>query len=529
MPVTILHFFRYAFRAFFVALIFFGITLFSPSAYADPHAVFYTDRAQEQLFYNTLAALNQADFVEPGRANNTPYTREFLAARRAAVIPFVSPNVPFVQETNPLLTSTHTDLPGVVSRSITLEGNDLWTAYLVSQLAVETSQRRSESKLSRILCQAAFGNPGCSQDAGSDQLEENAFVTTPVNQDGEVQIAKDAILASGSAEEKLIHQMIQKARPADITANPALFKIPRPNSPILSSLRETITLSNNTEALDFLDSVASSAGSSNQGLDPGMFNGVTFDERGVPKIDEEASADEYIGKLRSLANLPSALSAIGNAGAEQQRQFQYYKQNPTVVADSVLRSTSADGGGAIYGRITTPANQKAANAGAILNVGALAAATQKAANPATIQTPGKTSIVDPRASQDSLGTAGILDLPPVDPNLALQNNNPNDPQIAGISTGFDAQQLNLYQQTYNRQSTSLLSPAVNSRDPLEEPGILQALDRATNRSSNAFDYSPGASQSSFDLSISQIIKSSIVGDILCSIFPTIPSCLASRS
>jgi hypothetical protein len=34
-------------------------------ALADPHAMFYTDRGQEQVFYNVLAALNQADYVEP--------------------------------------------------------------------------------------------------------------------------------------------------------------------------------------------------------------------------------------------------------------------------------------------------------------------------------------------------------------------------------------------------------------------------------------------------------------------------------
>jgi len=33
-------------------------------ALADPHAMFYTDRGQEQVFYNVLAALNQADYVE---------------------------------------------------------------------------------------------------------------------------------------------------------------------------------------------------------------------------------------------------------------------------------------------------------------------------------------------------------------------------------------------------------------------------------------------------------------------------------
>lgn len=34
-------------------------------ALADPHAMFYTDKGQQQVFYNILAALNQADYVEP--------------------------------------------------------------------------------------------------------------------------------------------------------------------------------------------------------------------------------------------------------------------------------------------------------------------------------------------------------------------------------------------------------------------------------------------------------------------------------
>ncbi len=40
--------------------------------FADPHAMFYTDRGQEQVFYNVLAALNQADYVEPPASPN-PY------------------------------------------------------------------------------------------------------------------------------------------------------------------------------------------------------------------------------------------------------------------------------------------------------------------------------------------------------------------------------------------------------------------------------------------------------------------------
>lgn len=41
-----------------------GLLTLAKIAYADPHAVFYTDRGQEQLFFNVLAALNQADYVE---------------------------------------------------------------------------------------------------------------------------------------------------------------------------------------------------------------------------------------------------------------------------------------------------------------------------------------------------------------------------------------------------------------------------------------------------------------------------------
>jgi len=48
-----------------LATIVLGLSAFPKIAFADPHAVFYTDRAQEQLFFNVLAALNQADYVEP--------------------------------------------------------------------------------------------------------------------------------------------------------------------------------------------------------------------------------------------------------------------------------------------------------------------------------------------------------------------------------------------------------------------------------------------------------------------------------
>ncbi len=59
-------------RVLFMLLTGSGLLAIVHPAYADPHAVFYTDRGQEQLFYNVLAALNQADYVEPPVLNARP-------------------------------------------------------------------------------------------------------------------------------------------------------------------------------------------------------------------------------------------------------------------------------------------------------------------------------------------------------------------------------------------------------------------------------------------------------------------------
>lgn len=54
---------KLSYTAIIIVAVFVCITLARP-AFADPHAMFYTDKGQEQVFYNFLAALNQADYVE---------------------------------------------------------------------------------------------------------------------------------------------------------------------------------------------------------------------------------------------------------------------------------------------------------------------------------------------------------------------------------------------------------------------------------------------------------------------------------
>jgi len=63
-------------------------------ALADPHAMFYTDRGQEQVFYNVLAALNQADYVEaPPQPALDPTTR--INNPSASYSPTSPPNIDY--------------------------------------------------------------------------------------------------------------------------------------------------------------------------------------------------------------------------------------------------------------------------------------------------------------------------------------------------------------------------------------------------------------------------------------------------
>ena len=68
--------------AVFIA-VFSGVLLVKPqTAQADPHAVFYTAIGQRQFFFNTLAALDQADYVEPATADAGVESREALEKQR---------------------------------------------------------------------------------------------------------------------------------------------------------------------------------------------------------------------------------------------------------------------------------------------------------------------------------------------------------------------------------------------------------------------------------------------------------------
>ena len=119
----------------------------SSATNSGPPAVFYTAIGQQQLFFNVLAALDQADFVEPPTGQ---FSRELLEQERGAVP--AAP--PFTTEQSQLITSTETDLSSVLTRPITLEGNDLYTDYLVRQLSAENARVTSAGLLSEAACES---------------------------------------------------------------------------------------------------------------------------------------------------------------------------------------------------------------------------------------------------------------------------------------------------------------------------------------------------------------------------------------
>lgn len=170
---------------FLIACVVVGVSLLlfvvgSQTAYADPHAIFYTAIGQQQLFFNVLAALNQADYVEPAEpTTGTPAgnsRKELLEKRETAGFGRV--------EDRPV-SETETELASILTRGVTLEGVDLWSAYLAIQFARESDRRNATDELARIYCDRSFGRVGCS-DSPAHRLKNTAFISDPLAWEQEV-------------------------------------------------------------------------------------------------------------------------------------------------------------------------------------------------------------------------------------------------------------------------------------------------------------------------------------------------------
>jgi len=147
-------------------------------AKADPHGVFYTAIGQQQLFFNVLAALDQADYVE------TAFDREKRRKAREAV----TAEQPFIKETESGARFTEeTELepdgepdsqtgkiqpgtPALLNRQVTVEGHDLYTDELVREFGAESARRNAAAELLQTLCAYGYGIVGCDNDTSQKNV-----------------------------------------------------------------------------------------------------------------------------------------------------------------------------------------------------------------------------------------------------------------------------------------------------------------------------------------------------------------------
>ncbi len=546
-----LHFFYWN-RKIILALFSLALTvIFATSvtpAHADPHAVFYTDRAQEQLFYNVLAALNQADYVEPG-IPGSPYSRAQLTNNRDLTafnqsIVNGTPDkngqvnpVPY-QSPNPVEAATHTNLPSVVTRNVTLEGNDLWTAYLYQQFARETDTRRQLSELARLYCEASLGRAGCSNQPGPAQEQSVAF---PANIDQYMQqpnlsavslLSSDPTGGTTLTEEQELKNKLTNTKPADADApadalNPANVTVPeglnfiRPNSQTVAQLRNNVQ--SNQDAKTIVDTTAGNVIASQyaQILDPGALNKVQFTGNNKKaSLPSDATFDDYIRSIRGLDSLLPGMMDIAQQGYNQGLAFQQNRAQTPSLGQYVLTKNPTGG---VDGTLTTPSSAIAAEIVAGANLLPNQVIGEKIAGTSTITTPGQQPDLPVTAQTGQVLGASTSPLP--------SDNSVN--QLSGQVAGISTQVQQLYQTYYDSPQPNPNNVTTGLIAPYKEQGTGQFAEALGIKDPNP---NPQEVTCGFCTSISTIVNSataspvvnSVYTDLFCYFFPTTEACIARK-
>ncbi len=553
MPARFYSFFRFASPALFALVLGASFALHASPAHADPHAVFYTDRAQEQLFYNVLAALNQADYVEPG-IPGSPYSRTQLVTNRTLApgypgIPSQT-TLPFQPENNPTINATHTNLPSVVSRNVTLEGNDVWTAYLVQQFALETATRRDENELARVFCERGLGIPGCDTDSiYANQLQSSAFVTNPDSLQSAVNAGVDSTLASGTQAESNLETQIAK-NDENTQHNPSdPLYFPRPANGEIAALNQNIEANNQQIGAEAVSNIAHAITSPNNGIDPTMFQDITV-SNGEIKPSESAvtTADAYLDKLQSIANLPAQLLAAANEGAGKQLAFINNLTNTPEMGSFRLAPNPNSGG--LTATVTDPSGAQQAMVQALANLEANAAINQHYASAEAINNPGSQQLVTAPLPSVTPLPPGTLDNLPNTSNVAL---NPSQAdglqlaigstpqqgevagattqqgQVAGTNTTTD-QIYNLNNNTFGSPPKTALSPSVNAINPDRETGMYDALVALTDNTYRKNSTGTSDSKCAFCMQMNIILQNAqgYLGNLYCTLYPDTPACFSRK-
>ena len=539
MPLHLFYLVRRYHLAIF-SLVFALIIALHPSpALADPHAVFYTDRAQEQLFYNFLAALNQADYVEPG-IPGSPYSRVKLVEDRAqqallqssingapSPIPYITPN--------PVENATRTNLPSVVTRNITLEGNDLWTAYLYQQFALETDIRRTLSELSRLYCENSLGRAGCSNEPGPGQNQSTVFPADISQYSQQPNLSLVANLSSGDPGEKAFQHKLTDTLDPDLPADalhpvnvtepgvPEGVKFPRPNSPEMAALRGINQ--NNQDALNIIDRVTSSiiGAQYSTGINPNTFSKIAFTNNGEEiQIANNATFDDYINTIGDISSLLPGSLEVAAQGLQQGQKFQENRaQTPSLGQYTLTKEPS----GGVKGTIQVPSSAIAAKIDAGANLLANQVIGEKIAGSTEIRNPGNNpGIIEPSGSVAGITTA----------DLVSSSGSQNQGQVLGY-TDISNDVQNLYNQYYvDPLQKNPNNPTTGIVPSFEEVGNLQFLEALGIKVPHITAQQDACG---FCTQLTSIINNSTVTDTMiiiypdmyCYFFPTTAYCTSQKN
>ncbi len=315
-------------------------------AHADPHAIFYTTVGQQQLFFNVLAALDQADYVETAEQRKALVEKRLQAAPGGAT-PEGEPVPPFVAEKYPSIVATEAkDFSAVLTRLLTLEGHDVYTDFLVRTFALEASRRNSLEEVANEYCEMALGALRCREFDPDGPItrerykadRERAFIVDSLAFAQEPYLrGAVAALESGTAADQQKRQEIL----TDAAGKKEKLENAYSYDPDLARLTQKADAAAGSRLV--VEAVKRTAEDAFLPADvnPDVFDDVRFDSNGKATFDPNGDLDSFFETIRDLSELPQATFESALGGEAKQYAYQAVREKGGSRADVQLKSNVA--------------------------------------------------------------------------------------------------------------------------------------------------------------------------------------------
>lgn len=265
------------------------IALGTPIAQADPHAMYYTTVGQQQLFFNVLAALDQADYVEPVTGSNS---------RAELLVKYTTAIKRQGGSSKEALEASRANLPAILTRPITLEGYDALTAEQLRDESLEITRRAGTGDLLlNVFCEA-MGLQRCQHDAPNLQKRQFAFVTNPL-QWAKYPVTHGVLSALLSGTEGY-----QTQRTKILASQKETFQPGQAYNPFIAELRSTLQAAGDTAATNRLeqDIMRTLFSYFPIPLAPNLYEGLEIDESGTVSL--AVTPRTFSGTSTALAAAP---------------------------------------------------------------------------------------------------------------------------------------------------------------------------------------------------------------------------------